>query len=53
MSPKRPYWYYTIIEVCPVCGQERRFRERQYNPKPLAAEQRVAWLEAYDGCLPV
>jgi len=50
---RRPYWYYTIVEVCPVCGQERRFRERHYDPKPLAVEQRVAWVESYDGCLPV
>jgi hypothetical protein len=53
MSAQRPYWYYTIIEECPVCGQQRRFRERHYDPKPLSAALRVAWVSAYDGCLPV
>jgi len=30
----RKYWYKTTIHYCPLCGREKRYRERVYT-KPV------------------
>lgn len=42
------YWYKTTINLCPVCGREQKYRERQYAfPKP---PNTVVVKEVYDWC---
>jgi len=43
---KQKYWYICYVHYCPVCGHERRFRERVYE-KP---ENYWIWEEFYDWC---
>jgi hypothetical protein len=43
MSKK--YWYYTTAYSCVLCGYEKKFRERQYTPKPENPGDRQTWHE--------
>ena len=33
-SSKGKYWYYTTVYTCVLCGYEKVYRERRYDPKP-------------------
>lgn len=45
------YWYKVYIHYCPVCGSEKRYRERQYSLRPEKREDRISWSDYYDYCL--
>ncbi len=30
----KKYWYMTVHEMCPVCGEEREYKYRVYDVKP-------------------
>ncbi len=43
------YWYLFRYEYCPVCGRERRWKERVYDrPKPIDREDR--YVGTYINC---
>lgn len=35
------FWYMTVFEMCPVCGEERSYRYRVYGIKPKEIEKRI------------
>ena len=35
-----PYWYLFRHEFCPVCGQEEKWKERKFMPKPKDRKDR-------------
>ena len=37
----KKYWYMTVFEMCPVCGEERSYRYRVYGIKPKEIEKRI------------
>jgi hypothetical protein len=41
-------WYEIFIEVCPVCGDEQKYRERRHGQKP---ENPYHITEIYDYCM--
>jgi hypothetical protein len=43
---KKKYWYIMNIDACPVCGREKKWRERVYE-KP---KQYFQWRDVYDWC---
>lgn len=45
------YWYKITYEECPMCGNGRTWRERQYSPKPENPKERIFWESIYDYCL--
>lgn len=48
----KPHWYYTETHACPVCGQERVYRERRYGKKPKDPRKRFHYDgNFYDHCL--
>lgn len=46
----RSHWYKITVFYCPLCGQDRTFRERQYGPKPEERNLRYRVREVYDWC---
>jgi len=42
---KKKYWYFTTTYTCVLCGRERKYRERQYTPKPEYPGDRQIWYE--------
>ena len=46
----KPHWYKLTIFYCPICGRERKYRERIYGNKPTDASKRTIINEAYDYC---
>lgn len=40
MNDKK-YWYITEISMCPICGEERKIRYREYSEKPKNIEDRI------------
>jgi hypothetical protein len=44
------YWYFTEIHWCPVCGREKRYRERRHDAKPPRQKDRIKHVQMYDGC---
>lgn len=40
---KEKYWYKTILEHCPVCGQENTYKYRVYGIKPKNYEDRLEY----------
>jgi hypothetical protein len=48
---KGKYWYHTTIWYCVQCGDETKYRERHYTPKPEKWEDRYEMkYEVCDGC---
>lgn len=45
----RKHWYILHITFCPVCGDEKRERERVYGERPKD-ELRYRVSEVYDYC---
>ena len=33
MKTKKKYWYRTDVEMCVLCGVEKKFKTRVYNEK--------------------
>lgn len=50
MTDKKKYWYFIIIQECPVCGRGETYKERRYTPKPEARNLRYEYVEYYDHC---
>lgn len=38
---KEKHWYKTVLEHCPVCGQENAYKYRVYGTKPEKYEDRL------------
>ena len=38
---KQKYWYITVYELCPVCGEENVHKYRVYGTKPKKYEDRI------------
>lgn len=50
MNKKKKYWYKFYIEYCPVCGQERKDKQRVYGVKPKDYKKIYIVTEKYDYC---
>ncbi len=37
------YWYITVFEMCPVCGQENEYKYRVYGVKPKDPKDRIEY----------
>lgn len=37
----KKYWYMTVFELCPVCGEERSYKYRIYGEKPKEDIDRI------------
>lgn len=37
---KEKYWYKTVLEMCPICGEKREYKYRVYGEKPQREEER-------------
>jgi hypothetical protein len=37
------YWYKTVKEMCPICGEEREYKYREYGEKPLSPGDRITF----------
>ena len=35
------YWYMSVYQMCPVCGEEKRYRYRVYGSKPKDRADRM------------
>ena len=44
------YWYATVTEECPVCGNGRTEKYRMYTPKPDNIQERYEYIQTYDYC---
>jgi hypothetical protein len=47
---QRPHWYMITTYYCPVCGNESTYRERRYDPRPEAYEDRHKFIQSFDWC---
>lgn len=47
---KYSYWIQTFIERCPLCGNERRYKSREYTERPEEWDKRNHLEEVYDYC---
>lgn len=45
------YWYMELVEFCPVCGSETRWKQRSTAPRPFDRQDRVYAKICYDNCL--
>ncbi len=50
MKTKRPIWYLTIIEACPVCGRESKYKTAKYTKRPANIMKRYDYQQTYCGC---
>jgi len=44
------YWYFLTSYWCPLCSKTTIYRERRYDARPEAWEDRHKDFEAYDYC---
>ena len=42
------HWYYISVTACALCGREKVYRERRYDPRPERWEDRHEYHE--DAC---
>ena len=46
----KPHWYWIVTHYCPVCGNERKHRERVQGKKPAPADRYATYVD-YDQCV--
>ena len=47
---EKKYWYKFHTEICPLCGRETFYKERQETPKPKELQDRYDFKYIYDWC---
>lgn len=50
MTTRKPYHYIFTTEYCPVCGHEKKYKERASGKNPKDFDKTHKFVEIYDYC---